>query len=442
MLNISIEKKDFKIIMIFLLISLCLPIVLTHQNLKIYDSLNQSLEYWDKEHLLRAIFKLVFLNTIRSLPMYIVVFTISNSLEIFYKQSKRMKEKFILIFLFVPLMYQLIKIFYNIDLPVGKTYVLSIIWLLFYTRFEFKNIKTLEKYLVFLLFVFGIHWLDIIPFFNFLKVGEITVDINRIGKVLEAESIINIFCLSYFLFFILFSILLLYFIKGREELAEKYTIESENRYLKEAQQLVHDLKTPIFSIGTLIEILKIQEENNKKLDYICKIEKTLDKTNLMIGDILHSKSTSKFLIKDIIKFIMSFLSTNSKIEKLIFKNYIDEISYLKGNKSILSRAIINLIVNSWEANAENVIVDCRAYKNKFIIAIEDDGEGLQNNIKIEEILKGGVSTKKSSGKGVSFVKKALEDMDGKLLLLEKNKGLKILLQLKGERINGKKNINN
>lgn len=442
MLNISIEKKDFKIIMIFLLISLCLPIVLTHQNLKIYDSLNQSLEYWDKEHLLRAIFKLVFLNTIRSLPMYIVVFTISNSLEIFYKQSKRMKTKFILIFLFVPLMYQLIKIFYNIDLPVGKTYVLSIIWLLFYTRFEFKNIKTLEKYLVFLLFVFGIHWLDIIPFFNFLKVGEITVDINRIGKVLEAESIINIFCLSYFLFFILFSILLLYFIKGREELAEKYTIESENRYLKEAQQLVHDLKTPIFSIGTLIEILKIQEENNKKLDYICKIEKTLDKTNLMIGDILHSKSTSKFLIKDIIKFIMSFLSTNPKIEKLIFKSYIDESFYLRGNKSILSRVIINLIVNSWEANAENVIVECRLYKNKVIISIEDDGDGLQSNIKVEEILKGGVSTKQSSGKGVAFAKKALEDMDGKLLILEKNKGLKMLLQLKGGKINGKKNFNN
>lgn len=442
MLNISIEKKDFKIIMIFLLISLSLPIVLTHQNLKIYDSLNKSLEYWDKEYLLRAIFKLVFLNTVRSLPMYIVIFTISSSVEIFYKKSKRQKEKFILTLASVPIIYQLIKIFYNIDLSIGKTYILSIIWLLFYTRFEFKNIKTLEKYLVFLLFIFGIHWLDIIPFFDFLKVGEITIDINRAGKVLEAESIINIFCLSYFLFFFLFSVLLLYFIKGREEISEKYMIESENRYLKEAQQLVHDLKTPIFSMGTLIEILKIEEENNKKLDYLCKIEKTLDKTNLMIGDILHSKSTSKFLIKDIIKFIMSFLSTNPKIEKLIFKSYIDESFYLKGNKSILSRVIINLIVNSWEANAENVIVECRLYKNKVIISIEDDGDGLQSNIKVEEILKGGVSTKQSSGKGVAFAKKALEDMDGKLLILEKNKGLKMLLQLKGGKINGKKNFNN
>lgn len=442
MLNISIQKRDLKIIMFFLLISLCLPIVLTHQNLKIYNSLNQSLEYWDKEYLLVAVFKLVFLNTIRSLPMYIAVFTIYNSLEIFYKKSKKMRVKFILTLLFVPVIYQLIKIFYNIDLSVGKTYVLSIIWLLFYAKFEFRNIKTLEKYLIFLVFVFGIHWLDIIPFFNFLRVGEITIDINRIGKMLEAESIINIFCLSYFFFFFLFSVLLLYFIKGREELAEKYTVESENRYLKEAQQLVHDLKTPIFSIGTLIEILKIQEEDKKKIDYINKIEKTLDKTNLMIGDILYSKSVSKFLIRDSILFIKSFLSTNPKIEKLVFNNYIDTTSYLRGNKSILSRVIINLIVNSWEANAENVVVDCRVYNNKFIIVIEDDGDGLENNIKIDEILKGGISTKKSSGKGIAFVKKALEDMGGKLFIIEKKRGLKMLLQLKGEKVYGKKNFNN
>ena len=72
------------------------------------------------------------------------------------------------------------------------------------------------------------------------------------------------------------------------------------------------------------------------------------------------------------------------------------------------------------------------YKKRLIIQIDDYGDGIDID-NINELIKEGVSTKKSSGKGLSFVVKTIKDMDGKIYFIKKIKmGTKIYIILKGD----------
>lgn len=338
----------------------------------------------------------------------------------------------LLILPIIPVAYGLIKIFYNIQLPVGKTSILGVLWFCYYIKFDLKSITYLEKYLVFLPFIVGLQWLDISKFFNFLGVGEITSDLNKVIDFMEAELIVTLICISFFSFFTLFSILLLYFFKGQEERIARSKSEIENRHLKEVQLLVHDLKTPIFSVGVLLETLLLQEENERKKLYLKKMESSIEKTNIMISEILSVKSEKPILIDEMMKFIFSFLSVHKNIEGISYKSYLKEDYKIKGNRILLSRAIINLIVNSWEANSFAVNIEVKDYKRQLVIQIDDRGDGIDIS-NINELIKEGVSTKDSSGKGLAFVIRTIKEMGGKIYFMKKiGNGTKIYIILKGD----------
>ena len=430
-MEIKLEHKKIKLVLIMLFLGMTLPIFLTHQNFKIYDSINKALELWDKEHLLIGMVKLVILNTLRSIPMYIGIFLLFDSVEIVVKGKKKNFEKILLILPVIPISYSMIKVFYDIQLPVGKTSILGIFWFCYYIKFDLKSITYLEKYLVFLSFIVGLQWLDVSKFFNFLGVGEITSDLNKTISFMEADLIVTLICISFFSFFTLFSILLLHFFKGQEERIARYKSETENRHLKEVQLLVHDLKTPIFSVGVLLETLNLQEENERKKLYLKKMEDSIEKTNIMIGEILSIKSEKPIVVEDMMKFIFSFLSAHKNIERITYENYLNKDYKVKGNRILLSRAIINLIVNSWEANSESINIVIKNYKKFLMILIDDYGDGIDIN-NINELVKEGISTKNSSGKGLSFVMKTLKEMGGKIYFIKKiRNGTKIYIILKG-----------
>lgn len=431
-MKVKIKRKDMQISALIFITGLLLPIFLTHERLDIYGSINNALEFWDKEHVIIAMFKLVFLNTLRAFPGYILMFLLFESLDIEHDGRQRKLEKVIVVLTVIPIMYKLIGLFYEIDLPVGKTSVLGILWFCFYTNLELKIMTVVEKSFVFLLFIAGIQWLDISTYFNFLKVGEITYDLNQVIDFMEARVVVTILCVSFFLFFILLSILLLYFFKGQEERVARYKENIENRYLKEAQQLVHDLKTPIFSVSTLIEVLKLQEIDEKKIKYYDRIENSLDKTNTMIGEILNVKSQKPIIVEEMMNFVFSFLSAHESSDLIQYENYLKKGRSISGNRVALSKVIINLIVNAFEAKASKVGVIIKDYNNYVLIKIKDNGTGIPSNI-YKKIFLEGVSTKGSTGKGLAFVKKVMDEMAGKIYIKEDTKvGAEIYLVLRGK----------
>ena len=123
----------------------------------------------------------------------------------------------------------------------------------------------------------GIQWLDITRYFSILDyktTGELLFDIKNIAFLMKAEHMLDLIGILFFILFFTFAILLSIIFFNQEKRQKMYIKETEvaktlsdlklkeieNRYFKEIQYLVHDLKTPLFSIGTLIEILDMQEE--------------------------------------------------------------------------------------------------------------------------------------------------------------------------------------
>ena len=102
------------------------------------------------------------------------------------------------------------------------------------------------------------------------------------------------------------------------------------------------------------------------------------------------------------------------------------------NRVLLSRVMINLIVNSWEANSSTINIILKNYKEYLIIQIEDYGDGIDiDNIK--NLIKEGVSTKNSYGKGLAFVITTLKEINGKIYFAKKDKGgTKAYIILKGD----------
>lgn len=126
-----------------------------------------------------------------------------------------------------------------------------------------------------------------------------------------------------------------------------------------------------------------------------------------------------------------FLSVHKNIEGITYKSYLKRDYKIKGNRILLSRVIINLIVNSWEANSCVVNVLIKDYKKRLIIQIDDFGDGIDID-NINELIKEGVSTKNSFGKGLSFVVKTIKDIGGKIYFVKKiENGTKIYIILKG-----------
>lgn len=451
--ELKIKRIEFIIGISMILLGLILPNLLSKQSLKIYWYLEKAINLWDKEYILYAAFYHVFFNTIKSFPIFLSVFLLMDSIKIKIKEKENIYLNYILGFTLIQICYIIIyKVHYNKEFYFGKVAILEMVYVFIYSIKKFKVINILKRNIVLLIIFIGIQWLDITNFFEVLdyrNAGEVFFDLKAIAELLEANFLLDM--IGFFTFFLFFSFsisLLLIFLnqektkriyQKEKEMADTFSElaiqETENRYLKEIQYLVHDLKTPLFSIGTLIEILSIGEEEEKKLQYYNRIQNSLDRCNTMISEILREEKRNYIEIEEIFNFIFAYLSTHKSIEKIRFDNLAPKTK-LKINKIVFARAIINLIVNAYEATFEKedakIVVKVKHYIRNLLITIEDNGIGMEKS-QIKNIFEKGYSTKRSSGIGLNFVKTVIEEHKGKIVVRsQKGVGTKFYLIFGGE----------
>lgn len=447
-ISISIKKREFLIGIGMVLLGLILPNLFLLPSLKIYRYLDQAIDLWDKEYVLYAAFYHIFLNTIKSFPIFLSVFLLIDSIKIKFKEKENVYLNYILGFILIQICYIIIyKVHYDREFYFGKVAILEMMYVFIYSIEKFKVINILKRNIVLFSIFIGIQWLDVTNFFEILEyrnAGEVFFDLKAIAELLDATFLLDM--IGFFTFFLFFSFsisLLLIFLnqektkkiyEKEKEMSEAFSElaiqETENRYLKEIQYLVHDLKTPLFSIGTLIEILSMGEENKKKLEYYNRIQNSLERCNIMISEILRQEKQNYVKIEEIFNFIFSYLSTHKSIEKIKFYNLAPKTK-LKINKIVFARAITNLIVNAYEATLEvetpEIIIRVKHYINYLVITIEDNGIGMEK-AQIKNIFEKGYSTKKSSGVGLNFVKTVIEEHNGKIVIRShKGKGTKFYL---------------
>ena len=454
----KIHKTELFLGILMVFISIILPNFILYSNLAIYEYIEISVDLWDKEQLLYAVFITIFQNISRLFPIFFSVFLLADSVEIFVNKKSNFIFKIIFSLIVIQILYFIVyKIYFDMSYYFGKVAILQMLYLILHLHYQFQQITLLKRSFILFLVFTGIQWLDITKYFSILDyktTGELLFDIKNIAFLMKAEHMLDLIGILFFILFFTFAILLSIIFFNQERKQKMYIKETEiaktfsdlklkeieNRYFKEIQYLVHDLKTPLFSIGTLIEILDMQEENEQKKIYYKKIEKSLERCNIMVSEILRDKNKNFISTEKVFNFILSYLSSHECIKYINYQNYCKE-KKIKVNKITFSRAITNLIINSYEAFlGKNGKIDLiiKDYKKIILIKIEDNGKGMTDE-EIEKAFEIGYSTKKSSGVGLNFIKTVMDEHKCELKILNKrSSGLGAYIVMKGENVENEK----
>ncbi|MCR9182586.1 MAG: ATP-binding protein [Flavobacteriaceae bacterium] len=221
-----------------------------------------------------------------------------------------------------------------------------------------------------------------------------------------------------------------------EKFAKNKKLEIETLKVREAYRkefmgnVAHELKTPLFTVqGYILTLLdgamkdksvrrKYLQRASKGVDRLIYIVKDLDMiTKLEMGDLNLYKE--KFNIIELVQNVFDLLemkATKKNITLTFDKNYSNSV-FVYADRERIQQVLTNLIVNSIkygkEAGTTEVSIE-DLIKNKVIVRITDNGEGIANEhlTRIFErffrVDKSGSRKEGGSGLGLSIVKHILE----------------------------------
>ena len=214
--------------------------------------------------------------------------------------------------------------------------------------------------------------------------------------------------------------------KQREELLN--SLEKQNQSLNEYAHVVsHDLKSPLRSIHSLITWIKEENEANfdpKTEEYFSLIQKKVEKMNHLIQGILtYSKIDKVHIVKeefdlnDLVKNILNMVFIPSHIEVKIT----NKLPTIKADGFRMQQLFQNLINNAINFNDKSeglVEISCIDEEEHFVFSIKDNGVGISknNHEKIFLIFESIAHDDKSSGIGLSIVKRILDNSNEKIWL--------------------------
>jgi two-component system phosphate regulon sensor histidine kinase PhoR len=215
---------------------------------------------------------------------------------------------------------------------------------------------------------------------------------------------------------------------------KKFEIESlkiRESYRKEFMGNVsHELKTPLFTVQGYVETLldgamsdkkitkKYLERASKGVERLIFIVNDLDMlTKLEVGNLVLNKEV--FNIIDLAQSVFDLLEMKAAKRKitLTFDKVYKEPIWVFADKERIQQALTNLIVNSIKYGREKGTTEVtveKLLKNKFIIRVTDNGEGIEKtNLKrvferFYRVDKSGSRKEGGSGLGLSIVKHIIE----------------------------------
>lgn len=229
--------------------------------------------------------------------------------------------------------------------------------------------------------------------------------------------------------------------KQREELL--YSLEKQNQSLNEYAHVVsHDLKSPLRSIHSLITWIKEENEANfnpTTEEYFTLIQKKVEKMNHLIQGILTYSKIDKVHIvneevdlNDLVQNILNMVFVPEHIEIKIA----NKLPTIKADGFRMQQLFQNLINNAINFNDKpNGLVEiaCIEKEGHFVFSIKDNGVGIskKNHEKIFFIFESIAQDDKSSGIGLSIVKRILDNSNEKIWLdSQENKGTTFFFTLR------------
>ncbi|MFK7048496.1 Phytochrome-like protein cph1 [Flavobacterium columnare] len=205
-------------------------------------------------------------------------------------------------------------------------------------------------------------------------------------------------------------------------------LKKQNQQLNDYAQIVsHDLKSPLRSIHSLISWIKednLKEFSEQTLSYLEMIESKVEKMDHLIQGIL---TYSKI---DTLENVYEEVNTNEIIQNIIQIIHIPEnvkvtianvLPIIQADQYRIQQLFQNLISNAVtyiDKPQGQVIVDYKDNNDSHLFSISDNGPGIapENQDKIFTIFQSFTKHEKSTGIGLSIVKKIIENYKGEIWL--------------------------
>jgi signal transduction histidine kinase len=188
----------------------------------------------------------------------------------------------------------------------------------------------------------------------------------------------------------------------------------ENRIYEEINSLTHDLKTPLVTIRGLNSLLSISKDIGKIGDYTDRIESAVGKMSEMISSFLYDSSRQLLNVDEVVQYVRAQIPVED--ERLNIEiNAQRDLPSIYVNKIRVVRALINLIENAivvpYAHDFKEIKIDIIKDNDNVLIIISDNGIGISKE-KLDKIWITGYSLNQTSGLGLSFAKKVIEDNEG------------------------------
>lgn len=217
------------------------------------------------------------------------------------------------------------------------------------------------------------------------------------------------------------------FEKQRNQLVK--SLEKTNQELKDYAHIVsHDLKSPLRNINALVNWIK--EDHVDTLDksgvhHFTMIEKTLEKMEALINDILSYSSvsdkenlqTKEINLSKLIDEIKNIVLIPENITVSIKK----ELPIIKGDITRIQQLFQNLIGNAviyTDKEVGKIEIDHEDKNTHYLFKIKDNGIGIkkEHHDKIFKMFQSVGENENSSGIGLAIVKKVIDLYEGDIWL--------------------------
>ena len=155
----------------------------------------------------------------------------------------------------------------------------------------------------------------------------------------------------------------------------------------------------------------------------------------MISEILYENKKAPMEVGDLMHMVLAQVSIFVPNEALKYINTCPE-AVIRGNKIRLSRAVVNLITNAWNAvdkGTGRLEVSVEKKGEDIYITVLDNGSGMSPE-EMEHMWELGYSGRQSTGLGLAFTRQVVENHGGSIRIVsEKGKYTRAMIGLKEER---------
>jgi len=453
--SVSFEKKHIWYGMIAFIIGAGLYLMMEGWIGHIYRVLGSAAEQKESSYLLMAMLLLFSMNCIRTTPMYLGAILLVEGIELKVRNKEIIASKVLIAIVVMVTEYQLVEKTLGITYDFGTPALVVLFVIFMLEKMKIFGVSIFSKGVIIAVVILTMQTLTTIPAltgFGFGR-GEIAVDIKQLSVLMGYGNILTMF--SLFLFSVLFCFFLVivklvkdeYQLKEsalqREQMEKRLStarLEAlELRTLKEIQNLVHDLKTPLTTVQGLASLCELLEKDEKIREYQSRIVSSVDSMNGMISEILYEDRKNMVTVQELFNIISTYVAINEKMNREVrYDNRCpDRKVYV--NKIRMIRAIINVIENASAAVSNikdrkpDILVAADTGPEGIGIFITDNGSGIGKE-ELEQIWNTGYSSKGSTGLGLSFTRSVVENHGGKIQIESSadTGGTRVIIWLKEE----------